>query len=128
MEAIKQLQRRYCGGALTTAVIIGVGLHLAGWPTATRGLILGSLFSTLNFALLGKTLTQKLTGGKRQRPLLAFVVQLGRYLLWAVPVVMAVKLPLFDLPATVGGLFLVPICIITDSVFSLVRGRKSPLF
>jgi hypothetical protein len=53
---------------------------------------------------------------------------LGRYLLWAVPVVIAVKLPPVDLPATIAGLFMVPICIVTDSVFSLVRGRKSPLF
>lgn len=128
MESIRHLQRRYCGGALTVAVVLSMGCYLAGWPAATRGLIVGSLFSALNFTLLGKTMTRKLTDPRRGRALLTLAAQLGRYLLWAVPVVIAVKLPAVDLPATMAGLFMVPICIVTDSVFSLVRGRKSPLF
>ncbi|MCB2169311.1 MAG: ATP synthase subunit I [Deltaproteobacteria bacterium] len=128
MESIRHLQRRYCGGALTVAVVLSAGCCLAGWPAMTRGLIIGSLFSALNFALLGKTMMRKLTAPRRGGGLITLVAQLGRYLLWAVPVVIAVKLPPVDLPATIAGLFMVPICIVTDSVFSVVRGRKSPLF
>jgi len=127
MEAIKPFQRRYCGGALTAAILIGIGVYMAGWPTATRGILLGSLFSCLNFVLLGQSLTRKMTGNHRQGTLLALAAQLGRYLLWAVPVVVAVKWPAVDLPSTVAGIFMVPVCIILDSVFSLVRGTKSPL-
>jgi len=126
MEAIKHLQRRYCGGALAAAILIGLGVYLAGWPALTRGLVLGSLFSALNFALLGHTVTQKLTREQRPGTLLALAAQLGRYLLWAVPVVIAVKLPAVDLPATVAGVFMVPVCIVLDSLFNLVRGKKSP--
>jgi hypothetical protein len=43
-------------------------------------------------------------------------------------VVIAVKLPPVDLSATIAGLFMVPIFIIADSVFNLLRGNKSPLF
>lgn len=128
MESIRQLQRRYCGGTLTVAVVLGIGCYLAGWPAMTRGIIVGSLFSILNFILLGKTMTRKLTDQRRGGALLTLVAQLGRYLLWAVPVIIAVKLPPVDLPATIAGLFMVPICIVMDSAFSLVRGRKSPLF
>jgi hypothetical protein len=127
MESIRYLQRRYCGGAFTLAVILSVGSYLAGWPAVTRGLIVGSLFSALNFTLLGKTMTRKLTNQRRGETLLTIAAQLIRYLLWAVPVIIAVKLPPVDLPATIAGLFMVPICIVTDSVFSLIRGRKSPL-
>lgn len=127
MEAIKDLQRRYCGQALTAAIVIGLGIYLAGWPAATRGLLLGSIFSALNFALLGKTLSQKLAGDHRRGTFFSVALQLGRYLLWAVPVILAVKLPAVDLPATVTGVFMVPVCIILDSVFNLVRGKKSPL-
>lgn len=127
MESIRNLQRRYCGGALTIAVILSMGFFLAGWPAVTRGLIVGSLFSALNFTLLGKTMTRKLTDQRRGGTRLTVFAQLGRYLLWAVPVIIAVKLPPVDLPATIAGLFMVPICIVTDSVFCFVRGRKSPL-
>ena len=128
MESIKQLQRRYCGGALTLAVALSAGCYLAGWPAMTRGLIVGSLFSALNFALLGKTMVRKLTDPRRGGGLITLAAQLGRYLLWAVPVIIAVKLPPVDLPATIAGLFMVPLFIIADSVFNLLRGNKSPLF
>ena len=128
MESIRQLQRRYCGGALTVAVALSVGCYLAGWPAMTRGLIVGSLFSALNFALLGKTMMRKLTDPRPGGGLITLVAQLGRYLLWAVPVVVAVKLPPVDLPATIAGFFMVPLFIIADSVCNLLRGNKSPLF
>jgi hypothetical protein len=126
MEAIKQFQRRYCGGALTAAILIGLGVYMAGWPAVTRGILLGSLFSCFNFALLGQSLTRKLTDNHRRGTLLTLAAQLGRYLLWGVPVVVAVKWPAVDLPSTVAGLFMVPACIVLDSVFSFVRGTKSP--
>ena len=128
MEAIRHLQKRYCGGALSLAIVVSLATYLAGWPGVTRGLLLGALFSALNFALLGQTMTQKLTGVHRRNTIIALGAQLGRYLLWGVPVVVAVKLPPVDLPATIAGLFMVPIFIIADSVFNLFRGNKSPLF
>jgi ATP synthase protein I len=127
MEAIRHLQKRYCGGALSLAVVLSLVVYLAGWPTVTRGLLLGALFSALNFALLGKTMAQKLAGSHRRNTLIAIAAQVGRYLLWGVPVVMAVKMPPVDLPATIAGLFMVPIFIIADSVFNLLRGDQSPL-
>ena len=128
METIRHLQRRYCGGAFAVAVVLSAVCHMAGWPAVVWGLLVGGLFSTLNFALLGTTLTRKLTGRRREGALLTVAAQVGRYLLWALPVVAAVKMPMLNLPATVAGLFLVPICIVTDSVFCLVRGKQSPLF
>lgn len=128
MEAIRHLQKRYCGGALSVAIFLSLVVYLAGWPAVTRGLLLGALFSAINFALLGKTMTQKLTGAHRRNTVIAVMAQVGRYLLWGIPVVMAVKMPLVDLPATIAGLFMVPLVIIADSVFNLLRGNKSPLF
>jgi hypothetical protein len=121
MEAIKHFQRRYCGGALTAAILIGLGVYMAGWPTVTRGILLGSLFSCLNFVLLGQSLTRKLLDNHRRGALLTFAAQLGRYLLWAVPVVIAVKWAAVDLPSTVAGLFMVPAGIVLDSVIRFVR-------
>ena len=53
---------------LAAALILGLSAYVAGWPAVTRGLLLGSLFSLLNFLLtLGSNLVpglfseQKLT-------------------------------------------------------------------
>ena len=127
MKTIDHVQRRYCGGALTVAILIGLGVYLAGWPAMTRGILLGGLFSCLNFVLLGQSLTRKLTGNQRRGTLLALAAQLGRYLLWAVPVVIAMKWPAVDLPSTVAGLFMVPAGIILDAVIRFVRGTASHL-
>jgi hypothetical protein len=70
---------------------------------------------------LGQNLTRKLTGDHRRGTLLSLAAQLTRYLLWAVPVVIAVKWPAVDLPSTVAGLFMVPAGIVLDSVIRFVR-------
>ena len=122
MIAIKRLQRRYGGGALTTAAVLGGAVYLAGYPAVARGLVLGTLFSAVNFLLLGNAVGRNLTERPRGRvgPLFN---RWGRYLLWAVPVILAVKWPSVDLPATIAGVFMVPLLIVLDSVHTLTRGR-----
>ena len=127
MEGIRHFQRRYCSGALTTAILIGIGGYLAGWPTVTRGILLGSLFSCFNFALLGQRLHRRLTGTYHPGRLRNLVTQMWRCLLWAVPLVIAVQWPAVDLPSTVVGLFMVPAGIIMEAVIGFVRRSKSPL-
>lgn len=129
MEATKPLQRRYVSATLVTAVVCGLGLHIGGYTAAGRGLVLGSLFSSANFALLGLSLNFKLTKslrGPRRLFALSLGSILGRYLLLAAPIVMAVRLAHFDLPATIAGLFLVQICIMSDYALSSITSRIRP--
>ena len=125
MKPIDDLQRRYGSRALAAAVILGLLAHFAGWPTVTRGLLLGSLFSALNFVLLGKTLARRLGGGPRGGTIGNRLARAGRYLLWGVPAVLAVKLPAVDLPATVAGMFMVQMSLLLDAVVHHLRGGKS---
>lgn len=124
MEAIDTLRRRYGGGALAAAAALGILAYLGGWPAVARGLVLGSLFSALNFHLLGKTLAKNMatTQGRAMRVLR--IARAGRILLLGVPLVLAVKLPALDLPATVAGLFMVPMAILLDAAVQHVRGAK----
>jgi hypothetical protein len=122
----KSLQRRYLAATLAAAAVCGLGLHLGGYTAAGRGFALGSLFSALNFILLGLSLNVKLTQhlrGPRRLFALSLGSILGRNLLLAVPIVMAIRLAQFDLPATIAGLFLVQICIMTDCALSSIRTR-----
>ena len=125
MEALDTLQRRYGGGALAAAASLGLIAYLAGWPAASWGLILGGFFSALNFYLLGKAVARNLNGGPRRARSALPVGRAGRQLLWAVPLVIAVKLPAVDLAATVAGLFTVPAGILLEALVQQVRYRKS---
>lgn len=126
MEVIRSLQQRYGVGALSAGAVLGTAAYLAGYPAVARGLVLGSLFSVLNFLLMGNALGRKLLAGSAEGLFLAVATRAGRYLLWAVPPVLAVKLPFLDLTATIAGMFMVPLLIVLASVLSLSRGGKSP--
>ena len=125
MRGIDDLQRRYCSRALGAAVILGLLAHLAGWPAVARGLLLGGLFSALNFVLLGKTLARRLGGGPQGGAVGNRLARVGRYLLWGVPTLLAVKLPAVDLPAAVAGMFMVQVSLLLDAVVQHLRGGKS---
>jgi hypothetical protein len=114
MEAIRDIQKRFCSRAMVVAIVLSIVFLVCGQKTLAKGLILGTLFSILNFIIMGQTL------GLRVRPTRnhAFWVSLssmtGRYLLLAIPVVMAIKLSQFHLVTVVIGLFMVQLMILTD--------------
>lgn len=125
MKTIDDLQRRHCSRALAAAVSLGLLACLAGWPTVTRGLLLGGLFSALNFVLLGKILARRLVAGPHGATIGNRLARVARYLLWGIPAVLAVKLPAVDLPATVAGMFTVQASLLLDAVVPHLRGGKS---
>lgn len=125
MKTIDDLQQRHCSRALAAAVGVGLLVHLAGWPAVTRGLLLGGFCSALNFVLLGKALARRLGGEPKGGSVGNRLARLGRYLLWGLPAVVAVKLPAVDLPATVAGMFMVQMSLLLDAVVQHLRGGKS---
>jgi len=122
MESVRETQKKYCSLAVLAAILIGLVMILAGQKPVGKGLILGTLFSVINFVLMGETLPVKM-GRSRQK---AFFFSLGsillRYLLMAIPLFLAVKMDQFNLVASVCGLFMVQLMILADhlivSIFS----------
>lgn len=123
MEAIRQTQRHYRNRALVVFTAIGAVLLLAGYRTVGKGLILGAVFSMLNFALMGLALPYR-CGLTRRR---SFLVALGsiwvRYILMAVPLVMALKMAQFNLYAVVCGLFAIQSIILAEHMWQMIRRR-----
>ncbi|HDI60204.1 MAG TPA: hypothetical protein ENF48_07625 [Desulfobacteraceae bacterium] len=109
-ETLRDIQKRYASRALYVAMALGVCLMVAGFKPLGKGLILGALFSGLNFVLLGALITRR-TAGMGGR--LAGVAL--RLALMAVPLVTAVNLPSIDLLGVVPGLFSVPVLILLDA-------------
>ncbi|MDY6905960.1 MAG: ATP synthase subunit I [Thermodesulfobacteriota bacterium] len=116
MDKIRETQKKYCSRALTTAIIICMVMVMAGHPVMGKGLLLGTIFSIINFILMGETLSARVGGGPKK----AFAASLGsialRYLLMAIPMVVAIKGDSFDLLFTVIGVFSVQILIMVDHV------------
>jgi len=105
---------------MMAAIIIGFLLMLAGYLPITKGLILGTLFSVLNFVLIGETLPLRLGRTKGRTFFISLGSILFRYALLAIPLFLAVKFEQFNLFAAVGGLFAVQLIILADHLFALL--------
>ncbi len=121
----RALQKKYGSRAMAVAIVVGLFFIAGGYKPLAKGLVLGSLFSVINFVIMGETLPSRL--GKSRRG--AFVASLGsiffRYALMAVPLVVAIKMEQVDLVTTVVGLFMIQVVILADHVLGGLR-RKHP--
>ena len=120
--SVRELQKGY--GSKTMALAIGIGMVflLFGYKDICRGLVLGALFSTVNFVLMAQTLHKRITGERKRASLIALGNLLLRYAFLAIPLILAVRLPRFDLAATIAGLFMVQPIILYDHI---LRNRLS---
>ncbi|MFO7559819.1 MAG: ATP synthase subunit I [Desulfobacterales bacterium] len=123
MEVIRQTQKRYCSSALSFAVVAGFIFYLVGMIPVCKGLVLGTLFSILNFILMGETLPMRIDRTKGR----TFFVALGsiffRYILLAIPIYMAIKNEQFDFFSVIVGIFMVQIMLLGDHVSAIIFSR-----
>ncbi len=127
MESIRHTQKKYGSRALAVAVIIGFGTILIGQNSLGKGLILGTLFSVVNFILMGETLPLKLGRSSKAILSISLFSMLLRYLLLAVPLVIAVKYEQFHILSAIIGVFMVQIVIVADhlGIHSPVTRKKT---
>ncbi|MBT8342625.1 MAG: hypothetical protein HKP58_00240 [Desulfatitalea sp.] len=119
-----RLQKRICSKALIIAIIVAsAGMALGAKPIA-KGFLLGALFSILNFTLMALSLPLRLNFGPRQ----TFVRCLGsiwcRYLVLAVPLVLATQTAMFDFFAAAVGIFTVQGVILFDQCSRRITGNQ----
>jgi len=114
MESVRDTQKKYGSLAVTAAIFIGLVMILAGHKPVAKGLILGSLFSVINFVLMGETLPVKMGKSKRKALFFSLGSILFRYLLMAIPLFLAIKMEQFSLIASICGLFMVQLMILAD--------------
>jgi hypothetical protein len=124
MEPVKQAQKKYGSRAMVVAIAAGFIFILAGYKPVGKGLVLGTIFSVINFVLIGQTLPLRLSQSKRK----TFVLSLGsivfRFALLALPLILAVAYQQFNLPATIGGIFMIQLVILADYLVSLITSRE----
>ena len=127
MQADKQIQKKITQRALWMAIIVGLVFILTGHKPVGKGLILGALFSVLNFIFMAKSIALKFGRSKHQ----IFSISLGsiifRYIILAIPLIAAVKFEQFNLVAAIVGIFMIQIVILVDYLLiqiPILRGKQ----
>jgi ATP synthase protein I len=117
MESIRQTQKKYCSRAITAAIFAGLFFILAGWEPIGKGLILGTIFSIINFIIMGEMLPLKIGKSKNKTYFLSLVSIFSRYIFLAIPLLIAVKFDQYNLIAVVFGIFMVQFFILAEQVY-----------
>jgi hypothetical protein len=121
----RELQKRYGSRAMVVAIVVGLFFIAGGYKPLAKGLVLGSLFSVINFVIIGETLPARLGKGRHKTFLVSLGSILFRYTLMAVPLIVAIKMEQVDLVTTVVGLFMIQVVILADHVLGGFR-KKHP--
>ena len=97
---------------------------MLGQKPMGKGLILGTIFSVINFILMGETLSSRIAKEKGK----TFFISLGsiffRYILLAIPIVIAIKFDAYNLYTAAGGVFAVQVVILTEQIIKLLPIRR----
>ena len=125
MESVSQTQKKYGSRAMIVGIIAAFILILSGLKPVGKGLILGTIFSVINFVLIGQMLPWRISQTKRKTFFLALGSNFFRYALLAVPLILAVKFEQFDLPAAILGIFMIQFVILADYLLKLWSSREN---
>lgn len=113
-EQIRKAEKKYSSTALTLAVCAALLFIFAGMKPVGKGLVLGTIFSIINFIVIGESLPRKIAGSRRRATMVSGGLLLLRYSMLAVPLVLAIKLESLNLIATITGLFTIQILILAE--------------
>jgi len=124
MNELRQVQKQYCSQAMMLAIVAGLAFLVLGAKPISKGLILGTLFSIVNFILIGYGLPFQLNKGRYK----TFLACLGsiwlRYALLAVPLILAAKLEMFNFFAAAVGILMVQLVILGHHLGRMVLSMR----
>ncbi len=119
---VLEMQKKYGSRALVLAIGAGLFFLALGQKGICRGLVLGGVFSAVNFALMGQAMRFRLSDNRKAATRRSLFSLLLRYALLAIPLVLAVQSDRFNFPATAVGLFMVQLVIMIEYGSRLIFG------
>ncbi len=125
MESVSQTQKKYGSHAMIVAIVIAFILILVDMKPVAKGLVMGTIFSVINFVLIGQTLPLRLSTSQRGAFFHSLISIILRYAILAIPVVVAIKFEQFELPAAILGMFMVQLIILAEGLFALFTSREN---
>ena len=105
---------------MITSLIMAGGLILFGYKPIGKGLVLGSIFSIINFVLMGRALPIRLTENRKKNVLVSLGSIWFRYVIMAIPLVIAFYSESLDFFAAAAGLFMIQFIILAHHLGGMV--------
>jgi len=105
---------------MVAAVVAGMIFILAGQKSIAKGLVLGSIFSVINFVLIGQILPMIVTASRKRSVLFSFASMLFRFLLLSAPLILSLKMESLSFVAATVGIFMVQIMIMGTHLLRLI--------
>ncbi len=124
MESIRQTQKKYCSRAITAAIFAGFFFILAGQSPLGKGLILGTVFSIVNFILMGEAIPHKIGKTKGKTFSLSLASIAVRFFLLAIPIILAIKFEQFNLFSSIVGIFMIQLVIFADHALTIISSIR----
>lgn len=123
---VRKSMHRYCSIALIAAAAAGSAMMVLGLRPMGKGLILGAVFSVINFILMATALPIRIGLGRKKALLFSLGSIQIRYALMAVPLVISLKLrqDLFAVSTVAVGLFMVQLAILGDQLWMRLRNPE----
>lgn len=113
---LRQIQRRISFWAFSSALILALVSMLLQEKAIAKGVLLGTCFSIINFILLGKSIPMTLLRSRPGASMVGLASILLRYVILAVPLIIGVKSPDFNLVAVIIGVFAIQIVTLFDYI------------
>jgi hypothetical protein len=96
------------------AIFSAIFFILLGQRTIAKGFLLGTLFSVLNFIVIGEILPLILGKSRNRTVALSLLSILFRFGLLSIPLILALKMDELNFAASVIGIFMVQLTIMSD--------------
>jgi hypothetical protein len=125
VETLKQLQKHYCSAAILIAIAGALLLILIGYKPMGRGLVLGTLFSIINFLLMAYSIQVRLGKHQNRATLSALVSLWLRFGVMAVPLIVALSFDSYHIATTVMGLFMVQFVILLEGLKNFFLNKSN---
>jgi hypothetical protein len=122
------MQQRYCAMVLIVAAVTAGALIFMGYLSLGKGLVLGAVFSTLNFTAMAIMLPMQFNPQRRKGTLVSLGSILLRYSLMAIPLIIALRSPRIALSTVIIGLFGIQISILGDHLWARLRDTMGTRF
>jgi hypothetical protein len=125
ISEVRQIQKTYCSHALILAIAVALIMIIFGAKPIGKGLLLGTLFSILNFILMAAMLPMRMNQNKKKSSLASFGSIWFRFALLALPLFLAIRAEAFNFFATATGLFMMQIIILSHHLLGIVKAARA---
>jgi hypothetical protein len=117
-EEIKKAQKQYCTNAMFYAIVVSFILIIIGEKAIGKGLILGTLFSVLNFVMMGILIERQIinAGTKVRAGAFSFIYMIIRFAVLSIPLIISFRIEAVNFFSTVAGIFMVQITILFNNL------------